>query len=169
MAKSATSIVLRYPQFITNEELLSKALEETTLINEHSDRERALDEPSIIVTTAGMLNGGPVLDYITKLNKNSFIFLTGYQVEGTNGRMLLDKGKIMVHGNARKITTPVSYYDFSAHADKNDLYEYIKRSSPQTVVCMHGDVESTTQLAESLKLNGYEAYAPRNGDRIEIK
>ena len=75
----------------------------------------------------------------------------------------------MVHGKPHKITTPVSYYDFSAHADKNDLHEYIKRSGPQTVVCMHGDVESTTQLAESLKLDGYEAYAPKNGDTIEVK
>ncbi len=169
MAKSATSAVLRYPQFITNEELLSNAVSETTLINEHGDRDRALEEPSIILTTAGMLNGGPVLDYITRLNRNSYVFLTGYQVKGTNGRMLLDHGRINLHGKSRKITTPVSYYDFSAHADRNDLHEYIKRSGPQTVVCMHGDVESTTQLAESLKLDGYEAYAPKIGDTIEIK
>ena len=87
-----------------------------------------------------------MLDYITRLNKHSYIFLTGYQVDGTNGRMLLDNGKIVVHGSATKITTPVSYYDFSAHADKNDLHEYIKRSGPQTVVCMHGDVNRRRNL-----------------------
>jgi putative mRNA 3-end processing factor len=103
------------------------------------------------------------------LNNNSFIFLTGYQVEGTNGRMLLDKGRIMVKGTPRRITTPVGYYDFSAHADKNDLYEYIKASGPQTVICMHGDQESSTQLSENLKLDGYETYAPKLGETIEIK
>ncbi len=169
MAKSATSIVLKYPKFITQETLLSRAVSSCTLIEGRDDRYAALSEPSIILTTSGMLNGGPVLDYITKLNKASYIFLTGYQVEGTNGRMLLDAGRIVDNGDIRRIDTPVSYYDFSAHADKNDLYKYIKASSPQTVVCIHGDSESTTQLAENLKLDGFEAYAPKNGDTIEIK
>jgi putative mRNA 3-end processing factor len=169
MARSATAIVQKHPEFIANSELLARAVSETMQIGEHGGREGALSEPSVIVTTAGMLNGGPVLDYITKLNKSSYIFLTGYQVDGTNGRMLLDEGQIIVHGLPRKITTPVSYYDFSAHADKNDLHEYIKMSEPQTVVCVHGSEESATQLAESLKLDGYEAYAPKNGDVIEIR
>jgi len=35
-----------------------------------------------------MLNGGPVLYYLSRLYKDpkSKILLTGYQVEGTNGR-----------------------------------------------------------------------------------
>ena len=93
MAKSATSIVLRYPEFLAHDDLLSNAVSEATTIRDPEDRYAALSEPSIIVTTAGMLNGGPVLDYITKLNKHSYIFLTGYQVDGTNGRMLLDHGR----------------------------------------------------------------------------
>ena len=169
MARSATSIVMRYPKFLERPELLSRAFEGTMHPAEHGGRSAALSEPAVIVTTAGMLNGGPVLDYITKLNKESHIFLTGYQVEGTNGRMLLDKGTVMAHGMLRKITTPVSYWDFSAHADKNDLHEYIRMSEPQTVVCVHGDEESATQLAESLKLDGYEAYAPKIGDTIDLK
>ena len=39
-----------------------------------------------------MLNGGPVLYYLKKKYKDpkSKIILTGYQVEGTNGRMALE-------------------------------------------------------------------------------
>ncbi len=168
MARSATAISLKYPKFIRHADILAKAVSEAVSISERGERKRALDEPSIIVTTAGMLSGGPVLDYITRLNENSHIFLTGYQVEGTNGRMLLDKGAISVRGDIRKIPTPVGYYDLSAHADKDDLYEYAKRSSPQKVVCVHGDADVAAQYAESLKLDGFDAYAPKNGESIEL-
>ena len=169
MARAATSIVLKYPNFIRHDAVLSKAVGEATTIQDKLDRKSAMDEPSIILTTAGMLNGGPVLNYITKLNKNSKILLTGYQIEGTNGRNLLDKGFVIIDGNPVKISTPVAHYDLSAHAGKEDLYRYIKQCSPSTVICMHGDEESTTSLAENLKLEGFDAHAPKVGDVIKLK
>jgi putative mRNA 3-end processing factor len=168
MARAATTIILKYQKFIKHEAVLSKAVEESMAIQDKRDRKGALDEPSIILTTAGMLNGGPVLNYITKLNKNSRIMLTGYQVEGTNGRSLLDRGQIAIDGNPVKISTPAEYYDLSAHAGSEDLYKYIKQSNPRVVICVHGDEKSTTTLAESLKLEGFETYAPKIGDTIQL-
>lgn len=168
MARAATSVVLKHPEFISNHDTLAKALGKATVIKDRDDREDALDEPSILLTTAGMLNGGPVLDYITKLRPNSKIFLTGYQVEGTNGRMLMDTGTLLLDKKLTKIETPVSYYDLSAHAGRSELHEYIKKSGPSTVVCVHGDQKNAVALAESLKLEGYEAYAPKIGDTIKF-
>jgi len=90
MAKAASEIVINYPEFTRNKDILLGALKNAYWIGMHAERSEPLQRPSIIVTTAGMLNGGPALDYITKLNKNSKIFLTGYQVEGTNGRRLME-------------------------------------------------------------------------------
>jgi putative mRNA 3-end processing factor len=168
MARKATTITLNYPRFISDPGLLENAIKETTWIGERSERRHALDGPSIIVTTAGMLNGGPVLDYITKLNKNSKIFLTGYQVEGTNGRTLVEKGYITIDGEKRKIDTPVSTHDLSAHADIDDILNYVKKSSPNKVVCVHGDSSSATTLADKLAAEGFEAFAPKIGDTINI-
>lgn len=168
MARKATSIVMSHPKFIKNADILSKAISKTTWIEEKSSRDDALDGPSIILTTAGMLSGGPVLDYITKLNRNSHIFLTGYQVEGTNGRMLMEKGCIMMDEEKVKIPTPVSFYDLSAHADKTDLHEYVKRSEPNKVVCVHGSPENAAALAEDLKLEGFNAVAPKVGDTVDV-
>jgi putative mRNA 3-end processing factor len=168
MARAATSIVVKHPEFINNHSLLEKALAEATVIKDRDDREDALSSPSILLTTAGMLSGGPVLNYITKLRANSSIFLTGYQVEGTNGSMLMETGTIMVDKKLRRIETPVFYYDLSAHSGMRELYEYIKRSSPSTVVCVHGDQKNAVSLAENLKLEGYETYAPKIGDTIKL-
>lgn len=168
MVKDATSIVLNYSKFIHNADALAKASREASWIGARSERKHALEGPSIVLTTSGMLNGGPVLDYITKLNRNSHIFLTGYQQEGTNGRTLLDSGIIHLEGQKKKITTPVSFHDFSAHAGKSDLFEYVKQSSPKAVICVHGDPENAKTMAESLKLEGYDAYAPKIGDTIKL-
>jgi putative mRNA 3-end processing factor len=139
------------------------------MITDKRHRKDALNEPSIILTTAGMLNGGPVLNYITKLNKNSKILITGYQVAGTNGRLLLDRGVVNIDGNVVKISTPTVYYDLSAHAGKDDLYKYVKQSSPRIVICMHGDEQNTMTFAENLKLEGFEAYSPKIGETIKLE
>jgi len=169
MARAATSIILKHPDFIRHDGVLSKAVEECMMIKDKRHRKDVLNEPSIILTTAGMLNGGPVLSYITKLNKNSKILITGYQVAGTNGRTLLDKGIVTIDERPVKITTPTVYYDLSAHAGKDDLYKYVKLSSPRVVICMHGDEQNTTDFAENLKLEGFEAYSPKIGEVIKLE
>ncbi len=168
MAKDATSIVLNHSGFIRNADLLTKASREAVWIGDRSERGEPLNGGAIVLTTSGMLNGGPVMDYLPKLNKNSHIFLTGYQQEGTNGRSLLDSGTVILEGHKRSIETPVSFYDFSAHAGRKDLFEYIKESGPKAVVCVHGDRENAKKMAEELNLQGYDAYAPKIGDSIKL-
>ncbi len=42
----------------------------------------------VIITTSGMLDGGPVLHYLTdqKDNSKSAVMMVGYQAENSNGR-----------------------------------------------------------------------------------
>ena len=168
MARTATEIVMQHPEFLSHPELLKAALNRVVTLRKPKDRESALKGGSIIVTTAGMLSGGPVLNYITKLNERSMIFLTGYQAENTNGRRLLDNKPLEIDGQKVFIKTPFSFYDLSAHAGQSDLYDYVKRSDPETVVCVHGDGESTIAFKDWLELEGFEAYAPKNGEKVKI-
>ncbi len=168
MCRSATAIVAKNGRFVEDPKSLNKAIDETMTIADRHDREDALQNPSIIVTTAGMLNGGPVLDYITRLKKNSEIILTGYQVHGTNGQMLMEKGEVVIDGRVERIGLPVSYYDMSAHAGKHELYEYVKLCGPEKVICVHGDNENAAGFAEKLKLEGYDAVAPAIGETVRI-
>ncbi len=167
MAKQASEIVMRYPGFSTNESLLVETMKNTTWIGTEKTRESVVS-PAIVVTTAGMLNGGPVLDYILQLNGKSKIFLTGYQLEGTNGRNLLEGKPIIIDNRKHVIKTPVSYYDFSAHAGRKDLYEYVRKSGPEKVICVHGDANVARNFAESLKLEGFDAVAPAPGETLNL-
>ncbi|MGC8649077.1 MAG: MBL fold metallo-hydrolase [Candidatus Micrarchaeia archaeon] len=168
MGKDAAGIVLKYPDYINNAELLKKAMDHVNIIDNVMDKKEALQNPSIIVTTSGMLSGGPVLYYITRLNKNSHILLTGYQTEKTNGRTLLENGYIIIDNSKIKIPQKVSFYDFSAHAGKSDLFDYAKRSEPQIIICVHGDENNTQLFADELKDLGYISYAPKIGESINL-
>ena len=47
-------------------------------------------DPCVIISTSGMLNGGPVMEYLQNLaqdEKNALVFV-GYQAEGTYGRRI---------------------------------------------------------------------------------
>ncbi|MDE1855071.1 MAG: MBL fold metallo-hydrolase [Candidatus Micrarchaeota archaeon] len=168
MARKATQIAMRYPEYIRNVDLLHDAIKKIMWIGSEEHRGHAVSGPSIILTTAGMLNGGPVLNYLTKLGPNSKIFLTGYQVEGTNGRKLMEGKPLSIDGRKEVVKTPWVYYDFSAHAGKSDLYEYVKKSSPELVICVHGDQKIAEEFAESLKVEGFKTHVPRQGDSIKL-
>ncbi len=168
MARKATQIAMRYPEFIRNRDVLQEAMKKVMWIGSEQHRGHAVSGPGIILTTAGMLNGGPVLNYITKLGPNSKIFLTGYQVEGTNGNKLMMGKPLNIDGRKEVVKTPWVYYDFSAHAGKSDLYEYVKKSNPETVICVHGEQKTTDAFVEDLKVMGFKAHAPRIGEVIKL-
>jgi putative mRNA 3-end processing factor len=91
--------------------------------------------------------------------------MTGYCVEGTNGDTLLKHGFITQDGEQLQVDLPVEYLDFSAHAGRTELLNFIKNASPEKVVLIHGD--NTTDFAKELKEeHGYDAIAPLPGERV---
>ncbi len=171
LGKEVAKIISRYPDFIKSPKALKRAIRNATPV-EWKKREKVLEEPSAVVTTAGMLNGGPALFYISKLynDEKSKIILTGYQVEGTNGDMALKHGMLNLGTRTVKLKMGVEQYDFSAHADDRQLKEYVRRvvkKGADVVFTIHG--EETEAFASWIRENlGVDAYAPKNGDIFVI-
>ena len=136
-------------------------------------------ESSIILSTSGMLNGGPVLEYLKGLagdERNTLIFV-GYQAEGTLGRRIqkgwdeiqLSADGKMVNIKMRMGTATID--GFSGHSDRNQLLEYVKRIRPlpSKVMCMHGESNKCIALASGIhkKLN-IETFAPMNLETLRL-
>ena len=167
MGLKVSEIYQNYSNYLPNPGAFIKALKKTTPVNKKTFP-KTLDS-SIVVTTAGMLEGGPVLNYITKINKNSKIFLNGYQAEETNGRMLIEQGKIKINNQIIEVDTPYQFFDFSAHPGKTELVNYVKKTNPEKIFCVHGNEESCIAFAETLKREGFDATAPKNGETFKIQ
>jgi putative mRNA 3-end processing factor len=121
----------------------------------------------VIVTTGGMLDGGPVLGYLRELGKNpkNAVLLVGYQAEDTNGRLLMEKGCIMMDGEPMKIECEVQKYEFSAHADHEQILDFVRGCDPKNVVLMHSD---TRELLENDLKGDYNVILPKLGEEFTL-
>ncbi len=167
MGKSVNKIYLEEPQHLRSAKRLRQAVSRGREVKNYHARQRA-HEGEVIVTTSGMLDGGPVVSYIEQARDDpkSAILLTGYQVEGCNGRKLLDTGTMQFHGVVEKVECEVQKYDFSAHAGHDELVAFAKGCSPEKVVLMHGD--NREPLALSLRKEGFEVLLPMNGEKFTL-
>ncbi len=169
MAKEATEIIMRYPELLKNHKALKKALDRVIPLYTQRDRKIALKNPSVIVTTAGMLSGGPVVHFLKKLynREDCALVFTGFQVPGTPGRELLETGMFVSENLKLKVRMRIKYLDFSAHCSRSELLEFIESVNAGKIIVMHGD--SCEEFAAELREMGYEAVAPENGEVLEIK
>lgn len=168
MSKEVVRIYLKYKNYLHEFEKFIKDVDSITLVESSQERKSAAESGSVIISTAGMMEGGPALGYINYLNKDSKIIFTGYCVEGTNGWLLQNKGQLKLNKQIVQVGLPVEYYDFSAHAGRSELFQLVKETNPEKVVCIHGDKEHTEKFASELKELGYNAYAPKIGEKIQL-
>lgn len=172
MGLSVFSLFKNHPSFLKNAKALNAAFSDAQFVNSKR-RKKALSEPSVIVTTAGMLNGGPVLYYLKKMHgdRRSKVLLTGYQIEGTNGRRLVEEGCVDVDGEIVKVNAGTEQYDFSAHAGDSELKALVSRfcrNGTEVVFMVHG--EQTKEFAAWAVDNlGCDAIAPKNGEEFVIE
>ena len=165
MGKEVNRIFLSFPEYLRSIQKLRRAVKDARRVRSERGREKAL-KGEVIVTTSGMLDGGPVLNYVNGLKDDprSGIFLTGYQVEGTNGRQLRDTGTMNLHGVNVKINCELSFFDFSAHADHDDLLRFIDGCDPERVILCHGD--NRELLAKDIE--GRDVLMPMEGEWTEL-
>ena len=168
MGIDATEAILHNPSSVRDGKLLKKAFSRVRKVLISRDRKKVLEKPSIVLCTAGMLNGGPVSYYIKKLHdkENCAICMTGFQVDGTVGRTLLDTGRYVNEGLDVRPRMKVEFMDFSAHTDRSHLISYFRRTKPKKIFLVHGD--RTQEFAKELSGLGFDAHAPKNGDRFEV-
>ncbi len=137
-------------------------------------------DPCIVLATGGMMNGGPVMEYVKNWSddtKNTLVFC-GYQAEGTMGRRI-QKGlsELTVYDKGKPMTVPfrmdVETVDgFSGHSDRRQLVNYISslEPKPERVVICHGEEHKCTDLASALhKKFNIETRAPMNLETIRMR
>ncbi|MHA1330986.1 MAG: MBL fold metallo-hydrolase [Candidatus Hodarchaeales archaeon] len=120
---------------------------------------------SIILTTSGMLEGGPVYDYLryTGGDNRNGLFIVGYQVPGTVGADIVS-GKTRVKlddGFGQEfdvdLLMEIKHFEFSGHSTLDGLIQMVRYSSPRKIYAMHGEPESQKQFYTTLKDYGSEA------------
>src|SRR6266566_5487953 len=144
-----------------------------TFVRDERERERILaGPPACIISSSGMLTGGPSAWYAARLapREDASILITGYQDEESPGRRLLDlaeqkKNTLDMGGQTVQVLCHVAKYNLSAHADGGELAAYATALQPKRIALVHGDEEARAALR--MRLEGMDVLLPRDGMTVE--
>jgi len=171
MVKSATDIMLENKEFLKDPSLLKKARENQIFLSGWQDRRTAWKKGGVIVSSSGMLKGGPSRYFLKKIHDNprNAVILVSYQGRGTPGRELIEKGTFSEGGE--RIRARLEWMDFSSHAGRSNLLEILKNiKNIERIVLVHGEGSVQEEFAKNIKeILGIEPIIPATGEVIEIR
>ncbi|MFD1634770.1 beta-CASP ribonuclease aCPSF1 [Haloplanus ruber] len=150
---------------------------------EDERQEVADGESAIILSTSGMVTGGPIMSWLRHLgpDPDSTLAFVGYQAQGTLGRRIQNGwDEIPINdrerggrGNTLSLNMGVETVDgFSGHADRQGLENFVKTMNPrpEKVLCVHGDERSVQDLSSALYHDyNMRTFAPKNLETFRFK
>jgi KH/beta-lactamase-domain protein len=187
MLWDATAIHTAYPEFLSQNmqtQILHKgknpfADPRLKGIGSQKERQAVFDskDPCIVLSTSGMLMGGPAIEYLKNFSedpKNMLIFV-GYQAEGTPGRRIqkgwkeiqLESGKVL---NLKLEIATVG--GLSGHSDQRQLLNYIQtlKNKPRKIIVEHCDNSKCMEFARTIHSSfRVESIAPKNLETIRLR
>ena len=166
-----TAIYTAYPELLSapiRDAILNEGANpfigpQMVFVNDQSKRDEAIysQGPAIIVSTSGMMVGGPILEYFKYLadNPNNALVFVSYQASGTLGRRILDgerEFQLEDDGKLRpvKVNLEVQRIEgFSGHASRSELLSFVRRLTPKprTIILNHGEPSQLAALASTIK------------------
>jgi len=126
--------------------------------------------PAIIISSSGMLVGGPSVFYAKDILKheNNALFISGYQDEESPGRRVqeLKRGQVLKLDRVGvEVAAEVFRFSFSAHADAKGIIDFVSAFNPKHVVLVHGDERDHLKSAMS---SDWDILLPGISDILEF-
>ena len=141
--------------------------------SEESKQLNYLTKPAMIVAGAGMCNGGRIKHHLVNniTRPESTILFVGYQAVGTLGRSIVDGiKKVRILGQRYPVRARVTEITgFSAHADRNELLEWMSGINPRRVFVVHGEIKSAKEFGKFLRQErGWKVNVPIYGESAAL-
>jgi metallo-beta-lactamase family protein len=111
----------------------------------------------LIIAGSGMCTGGRIKHHLVNniSRPECTILFVGYQAVGTLGRQILEKPEeVRILGEGRRVEARIErIHGFSAHADRNELFEWLSgiENHPRNLFLVHGEAEVCRKFAEFLR------------------
>ncbi|WP_299236220.1 beta-CASP ribonuclease aCPSF1 [Natronomonas sp.] len=191
MIWEATAIHTTYPEYLRDDlqERIFHDDENPFLAEQFNHIDGGEDErqeiadggPCIILSTSGMIEGGPIMSWLNHVGgeSDSSLVFVGYQAQGTLGRRIQngwdeipmndrasDRGTLALHMDIETVD------GFSGHADRQGLMNFVRTMNPrpEKVLCVHGDESSVQDLSSAMYHDfNIRTFAPKNLETFRFK
>lgn len=140
---------------------------------EESKAITASQTPAIVLAASGMCEHGRILHHLKHgiENEKNLVLLVGYQALNTLGRRLQNGEKsVRIFGDEFAVKAEVqALRSFSAHADRRDLFRYVRDAKPRKVFLVHGEQDQRESFAQLLRDElRLDVALPVNGDAVDL-
>ncbi|MBN2456187.1 MAG: MBL fold metallo-hydrolase [Sedimentisphaerales bacterium] len=182
MASSITKVFQQHPELFDEEmaDLVRNHLSPFKFAGlkmvENTEESKAINQIKgtvMIIAGSGMCTGGRIKHHlINNIERpQSSVMFVGYQASGTLGRIIVDGAKeVRIHGQNYKVQAKVIRVNgFSAHADKNELLNWLTKSKkrPRKLFVVHGESDSAVAFGEFVKgKTGWDVAVPQYQDEV---
>ncbi|EDM38216.1 metallo-beta-lactamase superfamily protein [Pedobacter sp. BAL39] len=131
-------------------------------------------EPCIIISSAGMLEGGRIQDHLYYNIQNYYctILFIGYCAKGTLGHRLLRGDPIIrLRNRDLMVYATIQQTDLlSGHGDHEDLMNTVQQQKVENtrIFLVHGEPKSMQSLSDALTEARYRVDVPEKGEVFEL-
>ncbi len=129
----------------------------------------------MVIAGSGMCTGGRVKHHLVNniSRPENTIMFVGYQANGTLGRSIVDGAeRVRILGKKYKVKAKiVRVHGFSAHADRNELLEWLREleAAPRGVFVVHGETESALSFGDYVReQTGWKVTVPAYQNEIVL-
>ncbi len=129
----------------------------------------------MVIAGSGMCTGGRVKHHLVNniSRPENTIMFVGYQATGTLGRSIVDGAeRVRILGKKYKVKAKiVRVHGFSAHADRNELLEWLREleAAPRGVFVVHGETESARSFGDYVReQTGWKVTVPAYQNEIVL-
>jgi len=147
---------------------------------EDSKKLNSVSGPCMIISASGMCEAGRILHHLSNNigNPDNMVMIIGYMAANTLGRRLIESkdengAKVKIFGEEHRVKAKIEVLDsFSAHADHNDIINYIKlfdKNKLKKIFLVHGEFEKQKILLDDLISKGYNnIIIPDRGEEYNL-